>query len=250
MHVDKACMWTCVCGQGMHVDGECMWTMYVCGQRMHVDDGCMVTPGAQLIIQWRHPAGATQLWAMPVVDDPSHGRPQRWAIPPVANLNVGRSSRRAIPTVGTRTMGNSSCGRSQPRETPAVDYPSGLQKNPDLPVDATVEGVLERALLHAGYIAEYNYGELHKGGLQSCSWLPEAVSMSCCCYILDRFPTCSFARPKCFLLAASLKFSMYARSTGHATAAQTREYTASAQLLHFAACSQLAMHVSKMTQKA
>ena len=41
-------------------------------------------------------------------------------------------------------------------------FPSGLQAARDLPVDETIECVLERALLNAGMIAPYNYGDLFK----------------------------------------------------------------------------------------
>ena len=38
----------------------------------------------------------------------------------------------------------------------------GLQASRELPVDDTIECVLERALLHAGFIAPANYGDLFK----------------------------------------------------------------------------------------
>ncbi len=39
---------------------------------------------------------------------------------------------------------------------------SGLQASRELPVDATIECVLERALLQAGFLAPSNYGDLFK----------------------------------------------------------------------------------------
>lgn len=50
--------------------------------------------------------------------------------------------------------------RSQPHTSPTRH--AGLQVSKQLSVDQTVEGVLERALLHAGFIAPSNYGDLFK----------------------------------------------------------------------------------------
>jgi tRNA pseudouridine38-40 synthase len=45
---------------------------------------------------------------------------------------------------------------------PGVRLPAGLQANRELPHLATIEGVLEKAILAAGLISEANFGDFRR----------------------------------------------------------------------------------------